>query len=103
VGGEKEAILRVGATFSGQLEEAADGVHFAVPERVFGLVVGLADDEGEVGLPQDRSAKDLVPLRADAFAAERGEIVLDDVEQAVEELNCIHQWRNTMRVLPVAS
>jgi hypothetical protein len=59
-------------------------VHLAVPERVFGLVVGLRDHQRQIALAQQRRAEQLVA----ALHAARGlgdDVLFDDVEQAIDQ------------------
>src|SRR5689334_9825215 len=87
--GEKQAVLRIGAAGTGQFVEALDGVNLAVPERVLGLVVRFSDHDGEIGLAQGRGAKQLV-TRSNADTRSWRDVVLDDIEQAIDELNGFH-------------
>ncbi|MNL44047.1 hypothetical protein D3C87_1665910 [compost metagenome] len=57
-----------------------DGVHLAMPKRIFDLVIGFCDHGGKVGLPQDRGTEELVAA-GHAIGRDRGDLLLDDIEQ----------------------
>lgn len=58
--GQEDAVLGIRQRLAGALVQFLDGVHLAVPERILHFVVALGDHQGEVGLPQDRCAEELV-------------------------------------------
>ncbi len=63
------------------LVKTFQGMHFAVPERVFQLVVRFGENERQVGLPQNRGAKDLVAF-GNTLRRQRQDVVFDHVEQS---------------------
>lgn len=69
--------------------EALQRVDLTVPERIFGLVVGLGQHEREIGLAQDRGAEHLVAGR-DTLRRQRQYVVLDDRQQALGQFGLIH-------------
>ena len=80
----KIAVLRVDALGFRHFVEALQAMHLAVPERVFGLVVGFGDDQRAVRLAQDRRAEQLVAL-GHAGRGLRHDVVFDHIEQPVDE------------------
>ncbi|MNT70750.1 hypothetical protein D3C72_2091670 [compost metagenome] len=80
MGCQEQAIAGGGPLVGGQLEEPLDGVHLAMPERIFDLVIGFRDHGGQVGLPQDRGTEELVAA-GHATGGDRRDLLLDNIEQ----------------------
>ena len=56
---QEETVLGSGSFILGDLEELLDGVCFAVPDWTGGFAIGLGEDEGEIGLSEDRGTEEL--------------------------------------------
>jgi len=89
VGGQEDRVFRVDALGLRHFVEALQAVHLAMPERVFGLVVGFGKNQRAVVLSQDRRAEQFVAV-GDAFGRFRYDVVLDDFEQAVDQRDVGH-------------
>ena len=81
MGGKEDAIGRGGQAGAIALVKPLDGVHLAVPERVFDLVIGFGDDHGQIGLAQDGGAENLVATRH-LTTGHGGDVALDHIEKA---------------------
>src|SRR5690554_997316 len=60
-----------------------------MPERIFGLVVGLGNHDRQIRFAQDGGAKQLVAM-GNAGAGDWRNVVFNDVEQAGDEIGGIH-------------
>ncbi|MNE93270.1 hypothetical protein D3C80_1911010 [compost metagenome] len=85
--GKKNQIARVG--FFRHLVEALERVDLPVPERVFGLVIGLGENERKVRFAQDRCAEHLVAGGDTLFGQGQG-VPLDHVQQPFGQFGLCH-------------
>ena len=96
MGGKEYTVLRIGHSVARPLVELFEGMHLAVPERVFRLVIGFGDDQRQVLFQENGGPKQLVAV-PDTFAGQWHDVVFDCLEQAGDQLGISGSCSNRVR------
>ena len=84
MGCKENAVLRLRALTCGQFIELLQGMNFAMPERIFHLIIGIGDHQRQIIFSQDRGPEQLVAQRHTS-TRQRYNILLDNIEQAPDQ------------------
>ncbi len=87
--GKKDHVFRIGAPTLRHFIEALQCVHFTVPERIFGLVVGFSKNKRQIRLAQQGRTEHLVAFRH-TLLSQRNDILLDNIDKLFKQFQFIY-------------